>query len=340
MKHPLTKVSRPKEMTNKDVPCDRFNKNKNRHMKHPLTKASRSKEMTNKDVPCDRFNKNKYRHIKSIVISVIALLFNVFAFSQPSCFVYPEGSNERKACELSLKAIEYAQGSKESQLLFDKAISIAPKFAWAYYQKSVPFLKRGFLYEGLEILNTAVVIDPLSYLPYRAYWYWQYKNYDLCIRDLEEYYALPKSYMQFTPGGEKDMKLILGLAYSKTGDYVKGIQVIESYFDDHRSKDDVGLSDYHTLGVLYFYNKQYDKSIAAFQKQIDFIAMADTYYFWGLAYKEKLNFEAAKIKFKKGLTLFKTPNRFVNLNAGFPVFESDIRNETSMYKGFYTQGDD
>ncbi len=27
MKDPLTKVSTPKEMTNKDVPCDRFNKN-------------------------------------------------------------------------------------------------------------------------------------------------------------------------------------------------------------------------------------------------------------------------------------------------------------------------
>ncbi len=51
-------------MTNKDVPYDRFNKNRYRHMKHPLTKDSTPKEMTNKDVPCDRFNKNRYRHMK------------------------------------------------------------------------------------------------------------------------------------------------------------------------------------------------------------------------------------------------------------------------------------
>ncbi len=34
-------------------------------MKHPLTKDSTPKEMTNKDVPCDRFNKNRYRYMKN-----------------------------------------------------------------------------------------------------------------------------------------------------------------------------------------------------------------------------------------------------------------------------------
>ncbi len=49
-------------------------------MKHPFTKVSTHKEITNQDVPCDRFNKNKYRHMKSI-IRTTALLFSILLLS-------------------------------------------------------------------------------------------------------------------------------------------------------------------------------------------------------------------------------------------------------------------
>ena len=48
------------------------------------------------------------------------------------------------------------QGSKESQLLFDKAISMGPKYAYAYYQKSVPYFKRGLFAEGLSLITKAI----------------------------------------------------------------------------------------------------------------------------------------------------------------------------------------
>ena len=90
------------------------------------------------------------------VILITFIVNMTFSFAQTNCFIYPEGSGERKACELSYKAIEYRQGSKESQILFDSAIAVGPKFAWAYYEKSVPYFKRGFLHEGLQILNKAI----------------------------------------------------------------------------------------------------------------------------------------------------------------------------------------
>ena len=176
----------------------------------------------------------------------IILCFSLSSLAQPNCHIYPEGSGERKACELSYKAIEYAQGSKESQLLFDQAIAIGPKFAWAYYEKSVPYFKRGFLYEGLQILNKAIELEPKEYLCYRAYWHWQYQNYKLCIQDLETYYSLPRAYIQFTPGGDKDMRIILGLAYAKHGDFKKGIRTIQNCMDSYDYESDIGLTDYHS----------------------------------------------------------------------------------------------
>ncbi|WP_299228645.1 hypothetical protein [uncultured Psychroserpens sp.] len=259
---------------------------------------------------------------------LILLTSSLFSYAQPNCYIYAENSQERKACELSYKAIQYPQGSKASQKLFDQAIAIAPEFAWAYYEKSVPYFKRGLLREGLDILNKAIKIDPKEYLCYRAYWYWQYKNYNLCIEDLETYYKLPKAYVQFTPGGDKDMRIILGLAYAKTNQYKKGIEIISNCIINYKSKDDIGLTDYHSLGILYVLDKQYSKAIATLKKQLTINEdMADTNYFLGIALKEKLNLVEAKKQFTKALSKYRETNRFININAGFKVYLLDIENE-------------
>jgi len=263
-----------------------------------------------------------------IIIKTLFFLFSALIFSQENCFIYPEKSPERKACELCDKAITYQQGSKESQLIFDEAIATAPNFAWSYYQKAVPFLKRGFLYEGLEILNNAVELKPLEYLCYRAYWYWQYQNHNLCIKDLETYYALPKAYLQFTPGGEKDMRLILGLAYAKQNNYKKAIKTIEDCIATYKTEDDIGLSDYHTLAILYIKIKNYNKAIETMNMQFTVNKdIPDSYYYLGLAYKGKLNFKEAKIQFNKALLKFQEDNYYSNPNAGFKAYKIDVETE-------------
>lgn len=264
---------------------------------------------------------------KSILLSIITL-FSFCCFSQVNCFIYPEGSNSRKACQTCDKALEFQQGSKAQQELLDKAIALDPNFAFAYFEKSIGFLKRGFLTQGLSILNKAVALKPLDYLCYRAYWYWQYRNYDLCIKDLETYYAMPKAYLQFTPGGEKDMRIILGLAYAKKGDYKKGIKTITNCINSYKTEDDFGFADYHSLGVLYVKNKQYNKAITTFNKQIEINKdMVDTYYYLGLAYKGLNDSIKAEDYFKLALETFDDNSRFINRNAGFNVYLSDIKKE-------------
>ncbi|GAA3519819.1 hypothetical protein GCM10022393_37540 [Aquimarina addita] len=263
-----------------------------------------------------------------VTLIISLLLYNILCYGQDNCFIYPEGSGNRKACELSYKAIELSQGSKESQLIFDAAIAIGPEYAWTYYEKSVPYFKRGFLTQGLHILNKAVKLKPLDYLCYRAYWYWQYQNYNLCIQDLETYYSLPKSYQQFTPGGEKDMRLILGLAYAKNNKYAKAIKTIEDCINSYESEDDIGLADYHSLGILYLKNKQYDNAINTLTKQLAIYDMIpDSYFFLGLAYKGVSDFKQAQVQFNQALIMFKDDQRYPNPNAGFRIYASDVEKE-------------
>lgn len=220
---------------------------------------------------------------KLILVPFLVVTSYTSIYSQGNCLIYPEESGERIACELSYRAVEYRQGSRESQLLFDAAIEIGPKYAWGYYEKSVPFFKRGLLNEGVRILNKAIALEPKRYLSYRAYWYFSHQSYSACIADLERYYVSLNGPMDFTPGGDMEMKMLLGLAYAQTANLIKGIAVVQDRIDTYQSEAYVGSYDYHVLGVLHFDNRQLEEAARAFEKQIELNEyFADSYYYLGL----------------------------------------------------------
>jgi len=203
---------------------------------------------------------------------------------QGNCLIYPIDSGERIACELSYRAIEYKQGSRASQVLFDVAIENGPNYAYAYYQKSVPYFKRGLLNEGIKLLNKAVELEPNSYYQtYRAYWYFSHHSYAQCIKDLEDYYTAHPKQSESTPGGEMDMGIILGIAHAKNGTLQQGIQSILNRIKNYGSPSYIGLFDYYVLGALYYDNGQFPEAENALQQQLEVHAdFADTYYYLGL----------------------------------------------------------
>jgi tetratricopeptide (TPR) repeat protein len=266
------------------------------------------------------------------ILITASLFSSSSSFSQGNCLVYPEDSGERIACELSYRAVEYRQGSKESQLLFDKGIELGPEYAWAYYEKSVPYFKRGLLSEGVALLNKAIEIAPLEYLFYRAFWYFQHGSYEACIADLEKHYTELKGPMILNPPGNMEMRIILGMSYGLSGDFEKGVATITDCLKDYDGKEYlIGFYDYHVLGILNYLNGNTTDAINAFQKQLEVKEnFADTYYYIGLIKKQQNETEASSDYFKKCLQLIDgenegfSENLFADFNISRDLVEAQL----------------
>lgn len=258
---------------------------------------------------------------------ILIITFTSLAYSQGNCLLYPEGSDARKACRLAQTTGELTQGSRESQIRFDSIIALNPNYAWAYFEKSVAYLKRGLIIKGLQLLDKAVELDPKSHLCYRAYWYFQNRNYDMCIKDLERYYAIPNAYIyELTPGGDKDMRILLGMSYAKKGNIKKGIKTIENCIMSYRDESDIGYTDYHILGLLYLKDGNPEKALEIFQKQLKMTEdFPDTYYYQGLAYLKLNQPKKTKLALEKALSTFKNPNRMGNGYYCFRAYPKDVK---------------
>ncbi len=255
--------------------------------------------------------------------------FNLNVLSgQGNCLIYAEESGERKACELCYRALEYKQGSKESQLLFDQAIQIGPNYAWAYYEKSVPFFKRGLFAEGVSLINKAIELEPQNYLYYRAYWYFYNRSFDFCIKDLEELYTNHNISYCATPSGELEMRLLLGMAHASSGNTSKGISWIQHLMDTYKKQPNLkGTYDHFCLGVLYYKNNQLDLAIEQFEQQLAIDNnFATTYYYLGLIKEKESESDEAEHYFKQALAKMNRENNGYSFNIfeEFNVFKADI----------------
>lgn len=268
-------------------------------------------------------------NIKKLSALILMAFLYSSIYSQGNCLIYPEDSGERKACELSYQAIEFPQGSRQSQILFDSAILIGPKYPYAYYQKSVPFFKHGLLNEGVQILNKAIELAPQDYLCYRAYWYFSHESYAACIQDLEFYATLPNKYQTYTPGGDLDMRIILGLSYTRSGSVDKGIETISDCIKSYTADMSYYPYDYYILGALYFQNEQYEEAEIILEKQIEFHSdFANGYYQLGLVKKAQNDFMGAQELFKKALSLLNGEDGGYARNIwGFKVSREDLERE-------------
>jgi tetratricopeptide (TPR) repeat protein len=178
---------------------------------------------------------------------------------------------------------KYDQGSKESQLLCDSALSICPTFPEAYYIKAIPYLKRGKFDIWKTLIDKAVEYDSIVYIGYRGGAQFMFlRNYEEAINDINKLETLLQSDDLGTIyNGEYDLQVIRALSYKGLGDKDKAIAILESHFN----KYDAGLYGYYHLGVLYLEKNRCLDAIETFVKQSAYYDFADTNYYLALAYK-------------------------------------------------------
>jgi len=217
---------------------------------------------------------------KVIYLTLVSVVF--INSGPPNCNIYKQDEACYKACLEAEKAIKHGQGSKASQIHFDKSIEACPTFEYSYYEKSVPYLKRGHFIEWKMLMDKAVELKPAEYLGLRGWDRYQFlRDYQGAIDDFEALEAIATYDIGHSVNGNYHLKIAKAFCYKSLGQKEKALKIIEEQMakEDHN----VGAYDYLHLGVLYLENQQYPKAIEAFKKEVELNDyLAETYYYWGL----------------------------------------------------------
>ena len=119
----------------------------------------------------------------------INLTFLLFSFSsviaQPNCeaFRYYGDTLKYLACNKAMEITGHYQFSREYQSILDEALAIDSTFDYAYWAKSIAYLKSGDFITWKELIDQAVKYKPESYLGYRGWCRYQFfRDYDGAIQ--------------------------------------------------------------------------------------------------------------------------------------------------------------
>jgi tetratricopeptide (TPR) repeat protein len=249
--------------------------------------------------------------MKWIPVALI-MISSLRTYSQPNCNVYKMNNNQ-PCYEACLTATEgnAAQGTKASQLQFDKAIELCPSFDYAYFEKAVPYLKRGDFISWKKLIDKAVELNPTGHLGYRGWCRYQFvRDYRGAIKDFEKLDSLLPYDIGYSINGDYQLNIAKALCYKALGQKNKAIEIIENQL---AQKDySPQTYDYLHLGVLKMEIGDTDGGIEYLKKSIAFNDyLAEPYYYLGLIYKKqnltkafKENMEKAKTYYLKGYKRF------------------------------------
>jgi tetratricopeptide (TPR) repeat protein len=256
--------------------------------------------------------------------------------AQVNCNVYKFKNDEAcyKACEEANAAAELYQGSKESQIKFDKAIKLCPTMDYAYFEKAVPYLKNGDFIAWKKLIDKAVELNPTSHLGYRGWCRYQFlRDYKGAIRDIEQLDSIINYDIGYSINGDYHLQVARALCYKALGDKQKAIAIMEKQLAVEGYT--IMPYDYLHLGVLKLETNDLAGAIDYLKKEIAYNDyLAETYYFLGLAYKQQnaladfmTAMEKAKVFYLKGYK-----RRDVYTHPADKVYLSDIDEELASLK--------
>ncbi len=206
--------------------------------------------------------------INALVI-IIAGLLPIIAHSQPNCNLYKWSGDSAcyRACQYYSERLDYAQGSRESQMVFDSVIAVCPTFDVAYMEKAVPYLKRGDFATWRIWIDKAVALNPKEHLGYRGWCRYQFlRDYAGALQDLEKLASIKTGNLGYSVNGDYHLNIAKGLFYKGLGQKEKAVQIIEAQLAD--STYSPGLYDYLHLGVLHLELQQWPAALQALEKQV------------------------------------------------------------------------
>jgi len=220
------------------------------------------------------------------------------AFAQPNCEAYKYFGDTLKyeACKKLEETKGHYQFSKEYQTIVDESLSIDPSFDYAYWAKSIAYLKSGDFVTWKKLIDKAVELDPKSHLGYRGWCRYQFfRDYKGAIQDIEELDSLVDHDIGHSQNGTYHLNIAKGLCYKAIGEKDKAIKIIENQIKLNEEENFIGAYDYLHLGVLYLETGKYEKALEVFKKQSEVNELAENQYYSALAYEALKNHTEYKI---------------------------------------------
>lgn len=261
-----------------------------------------------------------------IIIAIFAGACTIKA--QPNCnaFLWKGDTAQYQACKLLIENQDkYYQFSAEFHHLVDSALLICPYFAYAYREKSAPYIKSGDFITWKKYMDLAVKYDTLGYLSVRASLRYKFfADYAGTIQDIELLEKISKPNIGYTSNGTYHLTIVKALCYKQLEKVNEGINTIENVLTTKNYA--VGLYDYLHLGVMYHQVGQYAKAITALNQQLAQYEFAEVQYYLALSYK-KMGNTAAYLQAKQAcVKLYKADKRISDPYHFMidQVFEQDI----------------
>jgi len=234
--------------------------------------------------------------MKSSILFLLTLLFSfTSSLAQPNCQVYLMNGDTTcyEGCQAALTAITYRQGSRSSQEYFDKAIQLCPNLDYAWFEKAVPYLKRGDFVQWKLMIDQAVALNPVEHLGYRGWCRYQFlRDYEGAIRDLEALDSLISWDIGYCQNGAYHLNVAKALCYRAIGKRDTAIQMIETQLVAENY--DSMLYDYLHLGVMKLEKGDASGAVEALLAQIEVNDyLAETYFYLAKAYNLQGDITAA-----------------------------------------------
>jgi tetratricopeptide (TPR) repeat protein len=223
--------------------------------------------------------------MKKYFIINLLMLWAIYTDAQPNCNAYYTAQSPCGiACAQINKALQYPQGSWQSQKSFDSLLRICPQLAYLWSEKSVPYLKRGDYAHWRLYLDKAVAIEPKVYLGYRAGCLFDnVKDYKQALADINELESLLNSkYLGSNPSGDLNLLIIKALCYRALNEIDSSLATFELALLIAENNHTVGNFDYFYWGTTLFQLQRYEEAEAKFKKQIEVNSnLAYTNYYLG-----------------------------------------------------------
>lgn len=227
--------------------------------------------------------------------------------AQPNCNVYKWAGNTAcyKACELYVNSSDFAQGSRESQILLDSVLQICPDFDEGWRTKSIPYLKRGDFLTWRLLIDKAVALNPKEHLGYRGWCRYQFlRDYEGALEDLKQLDSLKAGGdTGYSVNGDYHLQVAKALCYKGLGEKEMAVQLIEKQLSSGSYSP--GMYDYLHLAVLYLELDKPQRAIPALEKQeVACPRLSENAYYLALAYRRSGQPEQARPYLEKARELY------------------------------------